>query len=236
MSLTYLTYIHSQIGTLTAGLAWRMSKAFTFQNVGWHHTRGNPGTRSFRRASRKCSPSQKCSPSKKCAPFGWECSPTTLVALTTSYFSSRNFRQSLVLNYCRNRWASRWSMVAFIQGTWLYPSGIQADEAQLAIFDSLPTCLLFIKVLPLLIGTYLPASYLFTIKVLPLLVIQVELCRVYPGYAQSHESVPMTVRCREYQSCHVCFSTLSIVSDRIQRVCSISSRSMFWAWKRLIHH
>jgi hypothetical protein len=33
-SLTYLTYIHSQIGTLTAGLAWRMSKAFTFQNVG----------------------------------------------------------------------------------------------------------------------------------------------------------------------------------------------------------
>ncbi len=29
-----LTYIHSQIGTLTAGLAWRMSMAFTFQNVG----------------------------------------------------------------------------------------------------------------------------------------------------------------------------------------------------------
>jgi hypothetical protein len=28
--------------------------------------------------------------------FGWECSPTTLVALTTSYFSSRNKRQSLV--------------------------------------------------------------------------------------------------------------------------------------------
>ena len=27
-------------------------------------------------------------------------------------------------------------MVAFIQGTWLYLSGIQADEAQLAIFDS----------------------------------------------------------------------------------------------------
>ncbi len=26
-------------------------------------------------------------------------------------------------------------MVAFIQGTWLYLSGIQADEAQLAIFD-----------------------------------------------------------------------------------------------------
>jgi hypothetical protein len=32
--LTYLTYIHLQIGTLTAGLAWRMSTAFTFQNVG----------------------------------------------------------------------------------------------------------------------------------------------------------------------------------------------------------
>ncbi len=28
--------------------------------------------------------------------FGWECSPTTLVALTTSYFSSRNKSQSLV--------------------------------------------------------------------------------------------------------------------------------------------
>ncbi len=27
-------------------------------------------------------------------------------------------------------------MVAFIQGTWLYLSGIQADKAQLAIFDS----------------------------------------------------------------------------------------------------
>jgi hypothetical protein len=27
-------------------------------------------------------------------------------------------------------------MVAFIKGTWLYLSGIQADEAQLAIFDS----------------------------------------------------------------------------------------------------
>jgi hypothetical protein len=26
-------------------------------------------------------------------------------------------------------------MVALIQGTWLYLSGIQADEAQLAIFD-----------------------------------------------------------------------------------------------------
>ncbi len=34
MSLTYLTYIHSQIGSLTAGLAARMSTAFTFQNVG----------------------------------------------------------------------------------------------------------------------------------------------------------------------------------------------------------
>jgi hypothetical protein len=34
MSLMYLTYIHMQIGTLTAGLAWRMSMAFTFQNVG----------------------------------------------------------------------------------------------------------------------------------------------------------------------------------------------------------
>ncbi len=39
--------------------------------------------------------------------FGGECSPTTLVAVTTSYFSSRNFRQSLVLLYCRNWWASR---------------------------------------------------------------------------------------------------------------------------------
>ena len=33
-SLTYLTYIHTQIGALTAGLAWKMSSAFTFQNVG----------------------------------------------------------------------------------------------------------------------------------------------------------------------------------------------------------
>jgi hypothetical protein len=32
--LTYLTYIHSQIGALTAGVAWKMSTAFTFQNVG----------------------------------------------------------------------------------------------------------------------------------------------------------------------------------------------------------
>ena len=33
-SLTYLTYIHSQIGALSAGVAWRMSQQFTFQNVG----------------------------------------------------------------------------------------------------------------------------------------------------------------------------------------------------------
>lgn len=33
-SLTYLTYIHTQIGALTAGVAWRMSTAFKFQNVG----------------------------------------------------------------------------------------------------------------------------------------------------------------------------------------------------------
>jgi hypothetical protein len=33
-SLTYLTYIHSQIGALTAGVAWKMSTAFRFQNVG----------------------------------------------------------------------------------------------------------------------------------------------------------------------------------------------------------
>jgi hypothetical protein len=33
-SLTYLTYIHMQIGALTAGIAWNMSTAFTFQNVG----------------------------------------------------------------------------------------------------------------------------------------------------------------------------------------------------------
>ncbi len=32
--LTYLTYIHTQIGALMAGLAWKMSTAFTFQNVG----------------------------------------------------------------------------------------------------------------------------------------------------------------------------------------------------------
>jgi hypothetical protein len=34
LSLTYLTYIHLQIGALMAGVAWRMSKAFRFQNVG----------------------------------------------------------------------------------------------------------------------------------------------------------------------------------------------------------
>ena len=33
-SLTYLTYIHTQIGALTAGLAAKMTTAFTFQNVG----------------------------------------------------------------------------------------------------------------------------------------------------------------------------------------------------------
>jgi hypothetical protein len=33
-SLTYLTYIHSQIGVLSAGVAWRMSQQFTFQNIG----------------------------------------------------------------------------------------------------------------------------------------------------------------------------------------------------------
>jgi hypothetical protein len=33
-SLTYLTYIHTQIGALTAGLARKMSAAFTFHNVG----------------------------------------------------------------------------------------------------------------------------------------------------------------------------------------------------------
>jgi hypothetical protein len=33
-SLTYLTYIHSQIGALLAGVAWKMSQQFTFQNVG----------------------------------------------------------------------------------------------------------------------------------------------------------------------------------------------------------
>jgi hypothetical protein len=33
-SLLYLTYIHSQIGALTARAAWKMSTDFTFQNVG----------------------------------------------------------------------------------------------------------------------------------------------------------------------------------------------------------
>jgi hypothetical protein len=33
-SLTYLTYIHTQIGALSAGVAWKMSRCFTFQNVG----------------------------------------------------------------------------------------------------------------------------------------------------------------------------------------------------------
>ena len=33
-SSMYLTHIHSQIGALMAGVAWKMSTAFTFQNVG----------------------------------------------------------------------------------------------------------------------------------------------------------------------------------------------------------
>jgi hypothetical protein len=33
-SLMYLTYIHSQIGALSMGIAWKMSQEFTFQNVG----------------------------------------------------------------------------------------------------------------------------------------------------------------------------------------------------------
>ena len=32
-SLTYLTYIHSQIGALSEGVAWKMSTCFQFQNV-----------------------------------------------------------------------------------------------------------------------------------------------------------------------------------------------------------
>jgi hypothetical protein len=32
-SLTYLTYIHSQIGALSQGVAWKMSQCFHFQNV-----------------------------------------------------------------------------------------------------------------------------------------------------------------------------------------------------------
>ncbi len=34
LSLTYLTYVNSQIGALTARVAWKMSIAFTFLNVG----------------------------------------------------------------------------------------------------------------------------------------------------------------------------------------------------------
>jgi hypothetical protein len=34
MSLTYLTYIHSQIGALSTGVAWKMSQESTFQNNG----------------------------------------------------------------------------------------------------------------------------------------------------------------------------------------------------------
>jgi hypothetical protein len=33
-SLMYLTYIHSQIGTLLARVVWKMSQQFTFQNIG----------------------------------------------------------------------------------------------------------------------------------------------------------------------------------------------------------
>jgi hypothetical protein len=33
-SLTYMTYIHAQIGALAKGLAWKMSKQHTFHNVG----------------------------------------------------------------------------------------------------------------------------------------------------------------------------------------------------------
>jgi hypothetical protein len=33
-SLTYFIYIHSQIGAFFAGIAWKMSKEFTFKNVG----------------------------------------------------------------------------------------------------------------------------------------------------------------------------------------------------------
>ncbi len=33
-SLTYLTYMHSQIWMLLTGVAWRISQQFTFQNVG----------------------------------------------------------------------------------------------------------------------------------------------------------------------------------------------------------
>ena len=33
-SLTYMTFIHAQIGALAKGLAWRMSTQYTFHNVG----------------------------------------------------------------------------------------------------------------------------------------------------------------------------------------------------------
>ncbi len=33
-SLNYLTYIHTQIGALSVGVAWKMSQCFTFQNIG----------------------------------------------------------------------------------------------------------------------------------------------------------------------------------------------------------
>ena len=32
--LTYLTYIHTKIEALLAGVAWKMSQCFTFQNIG----------------------------------------------------------------------------------------------------------------------------------------------------------------------------------------------------------
>jgi hypothetical protein len=68
--------------------------------------------------------------------FGGECSPTTLVAVTISYFSSGILGNPLYLLYCRNRWASRWSMVAFIQkahGCIFFCFAIKAQAAQLAI-------------------------------------------------------------------------------------------------------
>jgi hypothetical protein len=34
-SLTYMTYIHAQIGALAKGLAWKMSKQYTFHKVGY---------------------------------------------------------------------------------------------------------------------------------------------------------------------------------------------------------
>ncbi len=33
-SRTYMTYIHAQIGALAKGLAWRMSRQYTFHDVG----------------------------------------------------------------------------------------------------------------------------------------------------------------------------------------------------------